>query len=403
MLADYPVYAAPLQLIAFVPFLLVMRRCDRASAAVAGAVLAFRFIGFAPALGALPLLAGVGVLAYVFLLHTACGLACFGVRGVPEPWRSLAIGAAFAGMELVDSRLPMWGTGLSLACAWSPYPSAIQVIRVTGPLGVAFLVVSAQSLALAMSAAKSRSRRIVIAGVLAALLAFGGLASLGARRPSATLRVAALGWADRSGPSRLDELIVEAASRGARLVVAPEAALEVHAGAGEREALFARMEGIARRHGVFLAIAFIDHEREENRLVFFAPDGSVAGGYTKTHLVPTAESTKPGNGKLVVVEIDGVKVGGMICQDDNFTDITRGYARAGARIIVSPTFEMSASMGALHLRNALLRPIESGLGYVRAAANGTSAIVSSAGTIVASYDHARSGGGVVVADVPYSP
>jgi predicted amidohydrolase len=236
-------------------------------------------------------------------------------------------------------------------------------------------------------------------------MALAACSLLSVRHSVGVLRVGAIGWTTRQvggqGFEAFERLVGDATSRGARLVVSPEAAFVARP--GEREALLSTLGGIARAHRVYLAVGYLDHEHDENRLVFVDPDGVTRGEYTKTHLVPTAETSRPGSGEPVIVDVDGVKVGAMICQDDNFTDVARAYQRAGVQLVVTPTFEMSPAFGALHLRNALLRPIEGRFAYVRAVANGTSAIVSHDGTVLASFNHLSGGAAAIVADVPYGP
>jgi apolipoprotein N-acyltransferase len=124
------------------------------------------------------------------------------------------------------------------------------------------------------------------------------------------------------------------------------------------------------------------------------------GEYTKRHLVPLAESFPPGDGAPLIVEIGGVKVGVAICQDDNFRDIARAYARRGAQILVVPTLEGPPAVAPYHLRNSVLRTIENPMALVRATPQGQSAAIAPGGQIVALFDHAQRGIGVLVADVP---
>jgi apolipoprotein N-acyltransferase len=400
-LADAPAYAAPLQLVAFAPFLVAARRWKTwRMAALSGAALSVRFVFFAPALGALPPPSRAGILAYVLAWHAVFGLACFALRRLNEPARSIAVAGSFVALELVDAHLPMWGTALSLACAWTTHPSALRIVQLTGPSGVAFVVVAVQSLALAWLRER-RARNAVALGIVVAgaTLTFAGIAQTGQPTSKRSLRLAVLGWSARDdGQERLDGLVADAARRGARLVVSPEAVYDVAPEA--RQARLAELGEMARRHGVYLAVGYLDEETRRNRVVVFDSAGQPLGDYEKTHLVPLAEKMEAGEGRLLLVPVDGVAVGIVICQDDNFADLARLYARAGAELLVSPTYEMSPAMGRLHLRNALLRPIETRLPYARAAARGTSAIVSGAGVVLASYDHVEGGPAALVADVP---
>jgi MYXO-CTERM domain-containing protein len=224
-----------------------------------------------------------------------------------------------------------------------------------------------------------------------------------------TVRVAAMGWTYDGVPRRaapgsealLDQLYVpllaEAAGRGAKLVVSPEIGF-VLAPPG-REAVLARVQDLARQHRVAIAFGYFDRQRNENHLTFVRPDGTVAGTYLKTHLIPQIERYTAGTGELVSVPLEGFTLGGMICQDDNFTDLSRAAGRFGAHLVALPTNDWR-QVKDYHLSNSVLRPIENRYGIVRAATNGTSAIVSPRGEVIVSKDHFEEGNGVIVADVP---
>jgi apolipoprotein N-acyltransferase len=402
LISDHVFEATALQLVAFVPFLAAMRRCERGiHAAIAGGLLGVaRLAPLVRALGAVPLLGRVAIPLYLAMLYASFGVICFAARRFVSPTlQPLAIAAAFAAIELVDASLPMWGTALSLAAAWSSRPSAIRFIAFTGTAGLAFFVLAAQSLALSLVVERKRARLgALLLLLLACLFACVSLVK-SPSGASTSLRVAAVGWAGAPGEGRAhaELLVSDAAAKGATLVVLPEAAFMILS--EEREGVNREMGDLARRHAVHLAVGIVDRGRRENLLVLFGPSGAIEGQYVKTHLVPLAEDVRAGDGELMLANIGGVKVGAMICQDDNFSDLTRRYARAGGQVVVLPTFEMSAAMAALHARNSLLRPIEGGFAIVRAATNGTSMIVSNEGQILSSVDHLAAGPAAIVADL----
>jgi apolipoprotein N-acyltransferase len=106
-----------------------------------------------------------------------------------------------------------------------------------------------------------------------------------------------------------------------------------------------------------------------------------------------------GTGQPIVVVIDGVSVGVMICQDDNYTDISRRYGMQPTAVLAIPTNDWITIRNA-HLQNTIHRAIESRFAIVRAASNGISAIISPKGQVLAIKDHCIDGPGLIVADVP---
>lgn len=147
----------------------------------------------------------------------------------------------------------------------------------------------------------------------------------------------------------LDTTAAEAANRGVRLLVCPELTLTgYHIGA--RAADVAEPAGgpmaqavadIARRHG--LAIAWSWPERDGARLHISAElvdrDGTVLLRHRKNHLYGTGEATAyaPGTTIPSVAEVDGVKVGLLVCYDVEFPEQVRLVALAGADVLVCPT------------------------------------------------------------------
>jgi apolipoprotein N-acyltransferase len=111
------------------------------------------------------------------------------------------------------------------------------------------------------------------------------------------------------------------------------------------------------------------------------------------------EDYRAGDGTLLVVDVAGVKTGTMICQDDNFTDLARGYGRAGVDLLIVPTNDWR-EVAPYHLDSNRFRAIETGAAILRAASNGVSALVSPRGELLASHDHNSGGAGVVVAELP---
>jgi predicted amidohydrolase len=186
------------------------------------------------------------------------------------------------------------------------------------------------------------------------------------------LRVAAVQM--NSGPEESDnlrtasELIEEAASGGAQLIVLPET---FHYMGPEEERprhaqpipgpLTEHLASLAEKLSVSLVAGSMlerspDPERCYNTSVIFAPAGSLVDCYRKVHLFdvnipggPRArESTcyLPGQ-EAVVVSVGGVAVGVAICFDLRFPEFFLCLRQGGAEVIVVPS-AFTASTGADH-------------------------------------------------------
>ncbi|MEU6061765.1 carbon-nitrogen hydrolase family protein [Streptomyces sp. NPDC047097] len=147
----------------------------------------------------------------------------------------------------------------------------------------------------------------------------------------------------------LDQAAARAAATGAGLLVAPEmfltgyaigdgiARLAEHADGPAAQAVAA----LAAHHG--LAIAYGYPERDGaavyNAAQLVGPDGTRLANYRKTHLYGGFEtdSFTAGEQPLVQAELNGVRVGLIICYDVEFPENVRAHALAGTELLIVPT------------------------------------------------------------------
>lgn len=157
---------------------------------------------------------------------------------------------------------------------------------------------------------------------------------------------------DTSANLRLLREYTEAAvSKGARLVVFPEASMVSFGGslyddAAQHELSFRQTLGnLAREHrvtvvaGGFAPVQLSDewNLRVHNNLYAFDQNG-VETVYTKVHLydafgVKESDGVKAGK-ELKLITVDGVKIGLAICYDVRFPKLFADYSRAGAQATI---------------------------------------------------------------------
>lgn len=138
--------------------------------------------------------------------------------------------------------------------------------------------------------------------------------------------------------------------------------------------------------------------RQCRNLAAKADRGQIVEEYTKTYRTPF-EPRWNGTGELKTVLIEGMAVGGLICQDDNFPRLTRALGRLKTPVVLCPTADWQTIQQA-HLQAVRARAIEGRFGIVRGAANGISALIDPKGRILAQRNHSRQGPGFVIADIP---
>ena len=405
--SNRPLHAWPLQLVCLIPWLWALRRSRSPRR---GALLGL-IVGLVHSVPLvlwleLPPIMAAALALYVSLLWSLFGaLGAWLLRG-PPVLAAFAVGGAAVCVEWIDvSAVPIWGTAQAFTRVWSAFPAGIQLVSLTGILGIVFVLVTAQALVVALPSSSGRRAALALALLALAVVA---LDYAGWTRPAdRTLRVAAIGWVDETlAPSELasDQALLDgivapalrdAAHQGARLAVLPETAFAVD----DPAPLLAEIGELAQETGLVIAVGYFARRTNDNRVAFIGPGGRLGDEYRKTHLIAFLETYQAGDGTPVVVDVAGVKVGVLVCQDDNFSDLARGLARAGAEVIAVPTRDWREVKDE-HLGNARFRPVENRVGMVRAAANGISAVISGRGELVAERDHFSQGAGLVIADLP---
>ncbi|MFB6716024.1 MULTISPECIES: carbon-nitrogen hydrolase family protein [unclassified Streptomyces] len=150
----------------------------------------------------------------------------------------------------------------------------------------------------------------------------------------------------------LDEAARRAADSGARLLVCPELFLTGYAIGADVPRLAEPADGpsaravagIAARHGLAVLYGYPERagERIFNAAQLIGPDGAALANYRKTHLFGCFEQEwfTPGERTVVQAEVDGVRVGIMICYDVEFPENVRSHALAGTDLLLVPTAQM---------------------------------------------------------------
>jgi len=409
--------ACLLQMFALLPLMLLVLRDRRLSpAGLAGLYMGLAFTFPQMIYLRMPIPVTVILLVYftILLVALCTGMAYFLPRHpVLGP---LAFGAFWYVLDWVNYTLiPVWGMAQSFARSWTAYPFAIQFISVTGISGVLLVVGALQGLAAHLICGRLTYRPLPRSAIIASAVIVTVIAAINfyglSLEPAGTFRVAAAGWVfdDRSAevdphrPEGFETLFAEparlAAQQGAKLFTSGE--MGFYIADHERAEWDERFADVARQTGMWLVVGYYNVSAEANRLFFMSPGGRIVHEYTKTHLTPF-EPGHPGTGDLKSVDVDGIRIGAMICQDDNFSGLTRRCGRAGAKLVLCPTADWWTIKDA-HLQAVRARAIEGRCAIARGAACGISAIISPHGRFLARRDHYKDGPGFIVADIPVYP
>jgi predicted amidohydrolase len=227
--------------------------------------------------------------------------------------------------------------------------------------------------------------------------------------------------------ARAEELVAQAASRGAVLIILPEVfswrgaeADEVSGAESIPVPTSAACASWARRHRVHLLAGSLlegieGEPRTYNTSLLFSPAGEVLARYRKAHLfdveIPGQVSVRESDSRLrgseiVTAATDLGTIGLTVCYDLRFPELFRGLTLAGATLVTVPS-AFTFPTGAAHWEPLLrARAIENQI-YVIAANQfgrtprgtldfGHSMIVDPWGTVLA---RAAEGEGVVLAEI----
>ena len=171
----------------------------------------------------------------------------------------------------------------------------------------------------------------------------------------ATIQMAC-GWDGAANITRAEELVREAAARGAQVILLPELFETPYfcieqdarhlklARAVDDNAAVCHFATVARELGVVLPISFFERSGPAyfNSIAILDADGSRLGVYRKSH-IPNGPGYQeknyfsPGDSGFKVWRTRHARIGVGICWDQWFPEAARAMALAGAEVLLYPT------------------------------------------------------------------
>ncbi len=155
--------------------------------------------------------------------------------------------------------------------------------------------------------------------------------------------------------TRLHRQAEAAAAQGAQLLVCPEMFLTGYNIGAQACAELAqacdgpaamRIAQMARQHGIAIVYGYPERSAEQqiyNAVQLIDSQGNRLSNYRKTHLFSELDTSMftAGEDLCPVVELNGWRLGMLICYDVEFPENTRRLALAGAELILVPTANMA--------------------------------------------------------------
>lgn len=387
-------------------------------------------------LNAIPLNAMTSVLGLVVSATYALPLILdrtFGHR-LPEVGRLLLLPTAMVVAEFgIGTALPL-GTAMGMRTITQGENLALlQIISITGPYSIAFLIGITATVVNRIIEAPSRAVLLhygvpltlglfTIVALGQARLAFSVPSSssatvkiaaitpdLGARREANDLLAGATLATAQRAASRIGSLqsnavydqitaalladTRRAARAGARVVVWSETAALMNE--PEKSALLAQVASVAREERIYVDAA-IGVPSERNETFLFGPNGRLLWHYRKNHPVPGMEPVAPFDNPVPVVATPYGRLSNLICFDGDFPAL----ARVRADIMLVPSWDWPEVTFAHTMRMARLRAIENGYSMVRPVFDGVAGAFDSVGRTLAMQETMSGGAHMMLVDLP---
>jgi apolipoprotein N-acyltransferase len=376
----------------------------------------------------LPFVAWLGIFGAVAAV-AAGAVLLFRALALRGAWWSavVAFPAAWVTLEYVRNLSTPHGTAGSLAYTQLKFLPFLQLVSITGPWGMSFLLLCfpaalAIGLHLRRTAPKQALRIVATTfGALAAVLIFGVVrlamtprgplvkVGLVASDTRANVNVAESG----ADAKRLFEsYAVEAddlAARGAQAIVLPEKlAVVLDSENGSADPIFQRLADRSRATIVVGEVqvagsAELEHGGKDrpakyNQARIYEPQAAVLS-YDKQHLLPPFESPLTPGTSVVTLPRPAEMWGVAICKDMDFTPLSRKYGEAGVGLMLVPGWDFNVDRN-WHGHMAVMRGVEDGFSLVRAAKNGYLTVSDDRGRVVAETRSDAAPFATLIASVP---
>lgn len=306
-----------------------------------------------------------------------------------------------------------------------------QIVSVTGIWGLGFLIIwlaSVVNYAWEQEFNWPKIKNVVgiYAGIIAAVLLFGG-ARLALFPPETkTVRVASITTPGimtqfmelikshkvpplKDTLNTIDNLTVKAAQFGAKIVFWQEGAAIVTK--NDEAAFITHGRELAHKEKIYLMLSMTvlisppvkEHPEikiAENKIVLINPAGEVAFEYLKHHLVPGIESPYyvSGQGKIPTLMTPYGKISAVICHDLNFP-IFINQLKSEIDILLVPSFDWK-EITPMNTYRGTFRALEHGYSLIRCTGEGLSIAVDPYGRTLAALTYFNTDEHIMISDVP---
>jgi apolipoprotein N-acyltransferase len=325
--------------------------------------------------------------------------------------------AVMSVLEWIQYAFTPLGTWGVAAYTQVDQPILIQWVSVFGIAGLSFVIYLVNALLAEMVIhRKVYTRKVVPVSIaLMVVLIFGSLrVDIFNSKGRDQIKVAAIGTDSEVGglplPSeelrkrnqeKLMERTRKAAASDATMVVWNEGSTVIFP--DEEEQWIDGLSLLANESNITLVACYIILTsdapfRYENKYITFHPDGTMGYTYNKHEPVPGEPAAK-GTEALETFNVEGLKVGGVICYDYDFPYLAREYGRLDADIVAIPSSDWRG-IDPIHTKMAALRAVEQGHSILRSTRLGLSAAINPLGEFEAQMSSFDKNDRIMIAHLP---
>jgi apolipoprotein N-acyltransferase len=323
-----------------------------------------------------------------------------GVFVLPVVWTALEF------VKFIAPYVEDWWFVLLAKSQWS-FPPALQILSVTGFMGLSFVLMLSNTVISRLVVGWIRRERvdrsaILGLGIAAAVLGWGVSVIPDVPTGPTFSVISTVDMSEsmlekaRQGKRGITRNLLETNMRlstqtpeqtPAAFILWPENKMD----ANDTPEVLARIGAFARRSGSYVAANVIRRDaagHRYNTIRLIDPHGHAVGHTDKTHLFATEKRAGfvPRSEPQHVWETPHGKVGLGICYDYHFPDTVQGLAEQGAQVALMPTnddFDGDKWFPHYHATDAVFRAVEHRMAFATAAVNGVAVLVDPYGRIVA--------------------
>jgi apolipoprotein N-acyltransferase len=292
------------------------------------------------------------------------------------------------------------GSAASIAYSQSDFLPLVQMVSVTGILGITFFISfipSAITLAYLYWNEQKQLKPLVITSILfvGLVLTFGVVRlkdSSNNNNVKVAMAVLDENMHDMSAHPDFSKSMTAAkfygqditmlAMHGAKLVVLPERAVNMD----KESAGFITniLQSVARENHVYIVAGYTNMKNVNDRNSSLVIDdaGNVLKDYNKVHLVTGLENRFTPGDTAGLFSFNNIQAGTAICKDLDFPRYMQQYGKSNVQFLCVPAWDFVTDDW-LHSRMAILRGVENGFAEVRAARQGRLTISDAYGRVSA--------------------